>query len=268
MKGEGSTAQAFDQAGPGYDQDLQAQGEIFRRFRAVLWRTMYHTLDPVGPILEMGCGSGVDTLFLASTGRRVVAIDPSSVMLEVTRSKLKAAGLLSRVELIQTQAGELPTRLGNTPRWGGAISNLGPLNCEPHLAEVARWLGTTLTSGSHLILSPMASITPWEIALFMAKAKPARALVRLRPGQVLVPVGSLQVPTAYPLPSTWKSLFEDHFTPVKTRGLGVFLPPPYVTGLTTYPNLLNLLDELDENFAHRWPLRWCGDHHLMVWRRK
>ena len=268
MKEVNPVSMAFDRAASGYDHDLDLQGEIFRRFRAVLWRTMYHVLDPAGPLVELGCGSGEDTLFLAQTGHQVVATDPSAGMLEVTRQKLLRAGLLHRVELIQASAGQLPSLLGDTFRWRGAISNLGPLNCEPAMPEVATWLAKSMAPGSHLVMSPMAAISPWEISLFLAKAKPGRALVRLRPGWVPVPVGEVSVSTSYPFPSTWKALFSPHFERVATRGLGVFLPPPYVTGMARHPHWLNLLEELDNRFAHHWPWRWLGDHHLMVWRRR
>lgn len=65
-----------------------------------------------GPVLEVGCGTGRVLLALATAGLSATGVDRSPAMLAVAREKVAAAGLTSRVELIQANALEL--RLNRT----------------------------------------------------------------------------------------------------------------------------------------------------------
>ena len=57
-----------------------------------------------GPILEVASGTGRVLLPLAEAGFDVVGIDISPEMLSIARDKVAAAGVASRVELIQADA--------------------------------------------------------------------------------------------------------------------------------------------------------------------
>ncbi len=57
-----------------------------------------------GPVLELGCGTGRVLVPLAQAGFSVVGIDLSPAMLEVAQTKVQAAGVGHRVELIQADA--------------------------------------------------------------------------------------------------------------------------------------------------------------------
>jgi SAM-dependent methyltransferase len=47
----------------------------------------------VGDVLDLGCGTGENALYLASLGRRVVGVDTSPVAIERAREKAAARGL-------------------------------------------------------------------------------------------------------------------------------------------------------------------------------
>jgi len=49
--------------------------------------------DLVGEVLDVGCGTGENALFLASRGRRVVGVDASAAALDLARGKALARGL-------------------------------------------------------------------------------------------------------------------------------------------------------------------------------
>ena len=66
---------AFDRLAPDYD--LLTGGEIFRLLRQRTHAVFTRRLTGQSRLLEIGCGTGVDTVFLASRGSRVVACDPS-----------------------------------------------------------------------------------------------------------------------------------------------------------------------------------------------
>ena len=56
-------------------------------------------------VIELGCGTGIITIELASRGYQMIGIDPSPVMLEVARQKPGADG----VRWVQGDAGQLGT---------------------------------------------------------------------------------------------------------------------------------------------------------------
>ncbi|MDG6919324.1 MAG: class I SAM-dependent methyltransferase [Nitrososphaerota archaeon] len=59
-----------------------------------------------GTILDAGCGSGSDAVFLATLGFRVKALDASSVALDLVKGKAAKAGV--RVEAIHADATKMP----------------------------------------------------------------------------------------------------------------------------------------------------------------
>lgn len=61
-------------------------------------------------VLDVGCGTGAVSLACAAAGAQVVGIDINTGMLEVARRKLEAAGVTSRVNLIELGAMEIEDR--------------------------------------------------------------------------------------------------------------------------------------------------------------
>ena len=130
---------AFDRLAPEYD--ALAGGEIFQLLR----RRDAHRVSRAGSgrdrrVLEIGCGTGLDTAFLAARGMHVVACDPSEEMVEphaaparARRARrprdgdaVRAAGPRSRSS----------TRSIEPEGFDGIVSNFGALNCVEHLAPL------------------------------------------------------------------------------------------------------------------------------------
>lgn len=61
---------------------------------------------PPGSALDVGCGEGADTLWLAQRGWRVTAVDISGVALERAREHVEAAGAGHRVTWVQADLTE------------------------------------------------------------------------------------------------------------------------------------------------------------------
>lgn len=58
-------------------------------------------IDIGGAILDLGCGSGRDSLYFYEKGYQVVAVDPSSAMCDETRSRVPIEVLRMRAEEIE-----------------------------------------------------------------------------------------------------------------------------------------------------------------------
>ena len=54
-------------------------------------------LEPNSAVLEMGCGNGRDTLYMASQGHRIVAIDISEKLLNIAYQKALANGYKAKI---------------------------------------------------------------------------------------------------------------------------------------------------------------------------
>lgn len=92
-------------------------------------------------MLDVGCGTGIDVVHLASCGVHVTAVDLSPAMLAQLRSKLATTRMSARVELHLGEASEVLRRL--TGSFDGAVSSFAALN-SIDLADFAQALATRL----------------------------------------------------------------------------------------------------------------------------
>src|SRR5579864_753178 len=87
--------EAYDAAAPDYDR--QVQGDSW--MRNVLWDRYARLFCAGQTVLDVGCGTGTDAVFLAQRGIRLMGLDSSPTMLAQSRAKLAAAELEDLVDL-------------------------------------------------------------------------------------------------------------------------------------------------------------------------
>ena len=111
-------------------------------------------------VLEIGCGVGHDTVFLAGRGVDVVACDPAPGMIRETTRRLDAAGLGHRVTVAPVGVEAMDAWLRQHPTvsgsFDGLVSNFGPLNCVDDLRGLERLVATRVTPGGRLVICLMA----------------------------------------------------------------------------------------------------------------
>ena len=76
MKQPGTSAEAFDHIGARYDVEF-TNTELSRWFRQRAWERLAALYQPGDTVVEFGCGTGEDAIFLAKRGVRVLASDGS-----------------------------------------------------------------------------------------------------------------------------------------------------------------------------------------------
>jgi len=265
----------FDQLAARYDADMERQRAIMDRYRRVIRGAIGRHFPPRATVLELGCGTGEETLELARSGRRVVATDPAPRMLAAAQAKLLEHGLLKQVWLVKgsgpslepslRRAGGLPT---GWPPVSAVLSSMGPLNCESDLEGLGGMLTRLLPASAPLVLVPMGRYVPWEVLVGLARGRPRQGLQRLGKGPISVPLGDERAEVWYEAAPRFIARLGGGFERLEQRGLGLFLPPPALHGLEVVPGLLPFLDRLDGLLAHRPLLRQIGDHILMVLRRR
>jgi SAM-dependent methyltransferase len=271
------TAQAFSRYAPDYDREQQAN-LLARWTRARSKHILARSFRPGDRVLEIGCGTGEEALYLASRGVNVMATDAASGMVEVVRAKLAAldagdprASRVGTQVLAARDIGQLVDEFGRAS-FAGAYSSFGPLNCEADLRPVASALAELVRPGGKVVISLLNRFCAWETVWHLAKLQPRTAFRRWG-GHAQATVrgawGDQRIPVYYLTPGTIEGLFLPHFATIRRTALTWALPPPYLEGVVKYRlRLLRLLANIEVSFASRWPFNAIGDHVVLEMVRR
>ena len=111
----------FDAAAPTYDADF-TDNTLGRWLREMVWDNLPFTSGD--HVLELGCGTGEDALWLAQRGIHITATDVSPAMLAATKSKTDAYS--DYVTVQQLDLNHLPETFEQG--FTGVLANFGVLN--------------------------------------------------------------------------------------------------------------------------------------------
>ncbi len=264
-----TVARYFDRLAPDYDATVESN-PLDLYLREVSVRALTAAFGPEDRVLEIGCGTGRETLPVAELGAYVVATDVSAKMLSVLRAKVASAGLADRVAIRQVGARDLGLILEEfgPGSFDGAFSDFGALNCEPTWEGLPSTLHALVRPGGMVMLGIWNRFCLAEFALCLAAGRPRRALARLR---TPVPVGESRygIPVFARSPRETLAALRPGFELVRLRGLPVFLPPyDFGAGISPENGLWSTLREIDARFSGRFPLNRVGDHFLAELRRR
>jgi SAM-dependent methyltransferase len=262
-----ATKLAFDRLAADYD--ALTGGEIFQLLRARTHRVFARCFPADSCVLEIGCGTGADTEFLASRGVRVIACDPSEEMVSRTmrrlaREKLDARATVLPCGLEDVQAYLAALDLPDT--FDGIVSNFGALNCVPHLAPLSALVRGHLAPGGVVILGLMTRMCALEAVYFTATKRPQLARRRMGCGPVNVPVAGVDVPTYYHRVKDVCQVLGRDVRLTVVEGIGVAIPPPYLEARwQTLPRAVrSVATTVDDWLAHWPPFNRVGDHVLLL----
>jgi len=256
------TRKAFDSVAGEIDGPLD-NNAVIQHMRTLMWRRITNTVPAGARVLDLGCGTGIDTEYLARRGYQVVASDWSPKMVERTRLRAVGAGLSSHISVEQIGLHELHLLKGEP--FAAIYSNLGPMNCAPDLKTIAKTCAALLNPKGKLIVSVMGRICPWEILYCCLRGRWRRAAARFSHGPAPVSLNGNIVWTRYFTPLEFYGEFSAEFELTHYSALLLFLPPPYLIGwYERWPKLCSSLGWLEEHLGALPWLRCAGDHFLMV----
>jgi len=266
-----STAFAFEELAARYDRDW-GENPLARSQRQLVWREIFSRLSASATVLDLGCGTGIDAAELAARGHRVVAVDGASAMLAEARKKQgRLGGSGGRVETVQADLNDPLARrqLFSRVDPDAVLANFGVLNCVEDLKGLAAELGERLLPGGLVFAVVMGKLCLWEVLYNALRFRPGQALRRLLPGPIAVQVAGRAILVHYHRPARFCRAFAPWFRTLARRGLGAFVPPPYLAPrLAARGALLGRLARLEERWGGHWPARSIGDHFLVVLERK
>jgi ubiquinone/menaquinone biosynthesis C-methylase UbiE len=243
------SAAVFDKLAPHYDR-LWTRSTVGLLQREAVWRSIGPLLQPGWTVLDLGCGTGEDAARLMQEGLRVRAIDASAEMVKIARSRGVDAERL-RIEGCGLLQGSFDM----------VLSNFGALNCVEDLQSLGEPLARLVRPGGHLIVCVIGRFCAWETAWALMRGKPAKAFRRWRKSAM----SSLGIRVFYPSRRQMEAAFRGRFSLADWRGIGLSVPPSYVTGLSA--GVLRKLDAFDRRVAHWLLLRGFADHRLFIFER-
>ena len=226
---------------------------------------MARTFVKSGKLLEIGSGSGTETIELLKAGHEIVSIDISSKMLEVLESKARVNGVETGLQTLKLRASELEKVLDQfgDHYFDGIYSTYGALNCEPDINFLPEMARRALKPGGKMVVGIYNKLCAFEIAVYLFRFKIRNAFFRLHS---MIPEGKSRfcVDTyAYTLPHIL-SLFDRYFTVESVEGLPVLIPPSnFVKYMNKFNRKFDTLKDIDRKIGKIWPMTMLGDHFLV-----
>jgi SAM-dependent methyltransferase len=220
-------------------------------------------------VLELGCGTGEDAVYLAEHGVHVTATDVSERMLAIVREKAGGNPLVS-VERLDLTSPSSPLSIhGEGEGFDGVFSNFGAVNCLDDWRPLAGWLAERVMPGGIAAFGVMSPFCLWEIGWhglhldFRTATRRWRTSTTYQPDEFSQPM-SVRYPTIRSLTRD----FAPWFRRVHVQPIGLFLPPSDAFGVVEKrPRLLRLLTGLEQRFAQSSKLALLADHYWIEFER-
>lgn len=261
---------AFDTLAPSYDDDFTHQ-PIGKILRSKIHHRLLTNFSAGEHVLEIGCGTGEDALFLGDNGIYVTATDYSDSMLDIATQKCANQPNVSvevfDISLLTSEFTKVYRETAmSEPNahsfFDGIFSNFGALNCIDDWKPLAEDLSVLLKSGGKACFGIMSPYCVWEFLWHAGHWKWDIALRRLR-GDTF---DGLTI--SYPTVKRITEDFAPYFRRVHLQPLGLFLPTSALFDVVQKrPKLMKTLVNLEERFDSVAPLSQFADHYWIEFER-
>jgi SAM-dependent methyltransferase len=238
-------ALAYDAIAASYD--AQVEGDTW--MREVLQRHYTRVFRAGDRVLDVGCGTGIDTVFLAQRDMEVVAIDFSPEMVAQCCAKASAAGVAQRVDARVLSIANLKTL--RDKRFDGMISAFAGLNTLPDLHLFAADASRLVKPHGRLVLHLLNRFSLWEWLGYVSRADwpAAREVGRRHTRQFTI--GGRPLPHTLYFAREAGRFFHRNFAVRDAYALGSLRPPHTVRRIPA--PAARALEQLDVRTGH-WPI--------------
>jgi ubiquinone/menaquinone biosynthesis C-methylase UbiE len=217
-------------------------------------------------MLELNCGTGIDAIFFAQKGYKVLATDNAEGMLATLEEKTKHLHLQDNLSFKRCSFNNLED-LGFEKQYDYVFSNFGGLNCTDNLAKVLHDVDKLIKPGGYFSLVIMPVVCPWEmITVFKGYFK--TAFRRFAKNGTMAHLEGEWFKCYYYNPSYVIKELKDTFKLVSLKGLSIVVPPPFIEGFVKkHPLLFSKLEKIENKIWDKPPFnRWC-DHFIITMQK-
>lgn len=254
--------EAFDSFADTYDADF-TDSEAGRWLRRAVWQNLVPFVRPGLRVLDLGCGTGADAIWLAQAGCNVTAADASPAMLDQVMRKAKSgrsAGCVNQIRLDLNAPGDL------TGPFDLVLSNFGALNCVIDLKPVGNLLRRVVAPGGTLALTVMGRFCAWESLWHGFRGR--RIALRRWRGSTTARIGTHRIPIRYWRAGEIRTALSPKFRLRSVHGIGVVLPPSEMFHIFGgRPRLFRLLTSWEARLSSNPVMARVADHQLLIFER-
>ena len=254
-------AAAYDAIAAEYDRLVEPDAWMRER----LWRHYLRCFRPGERVLDVACGTGIDTLFLAAHGLQVLAIDVSPGMIARLKAKAEHTAHADRVEARVLDASQI-SMLGSN-RVDGVVSAFAGLNTVSDLGAFAADAARLLRPDGRMVIHMLNRFSFWEGLGLVAKGQWAAARRLTQREEYVVMVGRTPVRHRVGGPGeTYRRFFARDFDLLGAYGLGALRRTPAQRRVSR--SLASALAWLDDRLAQRRPILDLGRFFVLVLARR
>lgn len=260
-----SVSKAFSKQSVLFDEE-DKNNPILQWMRNITRESVLSHIQKNAHILELNCGTGIDSVFFAKKGYQVTATDIAPDMLKQVERKIKRFSFEDKISVKQCSFNNIEQL--QPLKFDYVFSNFGGLNCTQNLSAVIQNLKLLLNPGASATLVIMPPLCLWELALAF-KGNFKIAFRRLKKNGILSDVEGIKFTTWYYSPEYVTKAFGKDFIIKEIKALGVFVPPPYLQKVAIkYPRFFRFTIQLEKLFSTTRFFRAAGDHFLITVQNK
>jgi ubiquinone/menaquinone biosynthesis C-methylase UbiE len=257
--------EAFSKQSAVFDE-IDESNQLLLWMRDRVRKEVLRYIKPNATLLELNCGTGIDALFFAGKGIKVLATDNAPGMLQQLNTKIKQAQLEDLISAERCSFNHLD-RLASSHRFDYIFSNFGGLNCTDDLATVLHQMDKLLKPGGYFTLVIMPRICPWEMLLVL-KGDFKTAFRRFKKGGTRARVEGVHFNCYYYSPDYIIRHLGPYYELTSLKGLATFIPPPYIEQFVErHPRLFRFLEWMENNLSNKWPFNKWGDHFTITMQK-
>src|SRR5258706_8543380 len=260
---DATISEAFSRTAKKYDAFADDHPHL-TRMRNKVYAHVERFIPKDARLLELNCGTGIDAVALAKRGYAVHATDNAPGMLKQLPEKIASNNVGEKVTFQQCSFTEL-AQVQGAP-FDAIFSDLGGLNCIPHLSAVIQQLPKVLHPGGLVTWVLMPPVCLWEIAEIF-RGHPRLAFRRFARSGTPAYLEGLNFTVYYFTPKKVLQWFGTDYDCLTIEGLSVLTPTAESKNFAKrYKRIYRTLSWLDDRLALRSPWRGWGDFFIITMR--
>ena len=245
----------YDSISCSYDEQLK-DGIIANIIRKTFQNKLLNNFKPGSKLLELGCGTGTDSVFLAKHGIYVSANDISPGMIHVALEKIRSEELNSHLKVCVKDSEE--AIINSKIIYDGVISNFDCVNYLDISALSTNLLKITGECAT-IQFTLLNKKCLWEFVYYLLKLQPLKALRYFKNREKFL-FNILDLKS----PGEIIRNFSPDFRIKKITGIGLLIPPDGLKGLQKrFPGFFGRLEKLDMLLASVIPFCNFCDHYII-----